>query len=64
MPRGDRMSALVAAILLVAQRAERYAERIDRADRSYESTQLLISARQLVRSVELFSEWKGCKRHD
>lgn len=45
---------ILAALHRVALMSERYAERIDRAERSYESTQLLVSARQLVRAVELF----------
>lgn len=49
---------ILAAMYRVALMAERYAERVDRDDRSYESTQLLMSARNLVRAVELFITWK------
>lgn len=45
---------ILAALHRVALMAERYAERVDREARSYESTQLLVSARSLVRAVELF----------
>jgi hypothetical protein len=53
------MSDLVlGALHRVALMAERYAERLDRVERSYESTQLLQSARSLVRACELFITWK------
>jgi hypothetical protein len=49
---------ILAALHRVALMAERYAERLDRTERSYESTQLLMCARSLVRGVELFITWK------
>ena len=49
---------MLAALHRVALMAERYAERIDHAERVCESTQLLQSARNLVRAVELFITWK------
>lgn len=52
-----RVKLMLASMHRVALMGERYAERIDRTVRSYESTQLLVSARGLVRAVELFMEW-------
>lgn len=48
---------IIAALHRVALMAERYAERVDCATRTYESTQLLVAARSFVRAVELFIEW-------
>lgn len=49
---------ILAALHRIALMAERYAERLDRAERVYESTQVLQCARTLVRAVELFITWK------
>lgn len=49
---------ILASLYRVALMAERYAERVDRQARSYESTQLLVSARSLVRAVEVFTVYQ------